>query len=52
MAGLVWAYLTGTDLKGSAKAGLAAAAVALEGRETINPNLSVPTIRAKMAESK
>ena len=52
MAGLVWAYLIGTDLRGSAMAGLAAGAVALEGRETINPNLSVPTIRAKMAESK
>lgn len=50
MAGLVWAYLEGTDLSGSAKAGLAAAAIALEGAETINPRMSVQALKARMGE--
>ena len=40
MAGLVWAYLRGESLAGSARAGLAAAALALESAETVNPNMS------------
>ena len=40
MAGLVWAYLRGESLVGSARAGLAAAALALESAETVNPNMS------------
>ena len=40
MAGLVWAYLRGESLAGSAWAGLAAAALALESAETVNPNMS------------
>lgn len=50
MAGLVWAYLEGTDLEGSAKAGLAAAAIALEGKETINPRMSVAALKARMEQ--
>ncbi len=40
MAALAWAYLEGTDLAGTAKAGLAAAAISMAGTETINPALS------------
>ena len=50
MAGLCWAYLEGTDLIGSAKAGLAAGAIALEGKDTINPQMSVPALRARMEQ--
>ncbi len=48
MAGLVWAYLEGTDLEGTARAGLAASAIAIEGDETINSALSVETLRRRM----
>lgn len=40
MAALAWGYIEGFDLEQSAKAGLAAAAVAMEGKDTINPLLS------------
>lgn len=49
MAALAWAYLEGADLRGSALAGTAAASIAVEGRETINPDLSLETIRARMS---
>ena len=48
MAALVWAYLQGTDLAGSALAGLAASAIAMAGEETINPELGVETLQSKM----
>lgn len=47
MAAIVWAYLQGTDLEGTARAGLAASAIAMEGAETINPDLSEDTLRAR-----
>ena len=50
MAALVWAYLQGTDLPGSARAGLAAAAIAMEGAETINPAMSARTLRERMKQ--
>ena len=37
MAALVWAYLEGTDLEGTMKAGLAASSIAIETTQTINP---------------
>ncbi len=46
MAALVWAYLQGTGLEGSTAAGAAAASIAMESRETINPALSVETLQA------
>lgn len=49
MAALVWAYLQGTDLAGSARAGLAAAAIAMESDDTINPAMSAETLREGMA---
>lgn len=48
MAALVWAYLEGMDLKDTALSGLAAAAVAMESPETINPAMSAETIKARV----
>lgn len=48
MAALVWAYLAGLDLTQSARAGLAAAAIALAGAETINPGMSALEVRRRM----
>ena len=48
MAALVWAYLEGTDLKNTALAGLAAASIAMESLDTINPALSATALRARM----
>lgn len=51
MAALAWAYLEGTDLQETAKAAAAAAAIAVESSETINPTLSPDTVRRKINES-
>ena len=40
MAAITWAYLQGTDLTDTAKAGLAASVIAMESAETINPAMS------------
>lgn len=48
MAAIAWAYLQGTDLAGTARAGLAASSVAMEGAETINPRLSEETLRRRL----
>ncbi|MBQ7058924.1 MAG: carbohydrate kinase family protein [Firmicutes bacterium] len=45
MAGLVWAHLHGRGLEESAKAASKAAAVAVAGSETINPDLNEDRIR-------
>ena len=50
MAAITWAYLQGTDLEGTAKAGLAASAIAMEGAETINPAMSEGALRQRMAQ--
>lgn len=52
MAALVWAYLEGTDLRDTALAGLAAASIAMESQETINPAMSATEIRRRMARAK
>lgn len=52
MAALAWAYLEGTDLAQTAKAAAAAASIAVEGSETINPVLSAETVRKRMDGSK
>lgn len=52
MAALAWAYLEGTDLAQTAKAAAAAAAIAVEGSETINPVLSAESVRKRMDGSK
>lgn len=50
MAALVWAYLEGMDLRQSAEAASAAAAIAAEGEETINPALSEKTLRERISK--
>ena len=47
MAAIAWAYLQGTDLENTAKAGLAASAIAMESQATINPAMSAKTLRAR-----
>ena len=49
MAALAWAYLEGTALAETARAAAAAAAIAIEGEETINPAMSAGTVRSRMA---
>ena len=48
MAALVWAYLEGTGLEETARFAQAAAAIAIEGEETINPALSAEAVRARV----
>ena len=48
MAALVWAYLEGSDLETTARAGLAAGSIAMESPETINPQMSAPALRKRM----
>ena len=48
MAALAWGWLEGLGLEDAARAGLAASAIAMEGADTINPEISAPTVRARM----
>lgn len=48
MAALVWAYLEGSDLETTARAGLAAGSIALESAETINPQMSALALKKRM----
>jgi len=50
MAAIVWAYLEGTDLRGTALAGLAAGSIAMESAETINPAMSATALRQRMKQ--
>ena len=50
MAALVWAYLQGTDLETTARAGLAAGSIAMESNETINPNMSAEALINRMEQ--
>lgn len=47
MAALAWAHLAGMDIVGAAKAGLSAAAIALESDETISPYMSATNLKIK-----
>ena len=47
MAAVAWAYLEGTDLRGTTLAALAAGAVAMESAETINPAMSARLLRQR-----
>ena len=49
MAALVWAYLEGTGLEGTARAGSAAAAIAMESAETINGAMSADALGERMS---
>ncbi len=48
VAGLVWAYLQGSDLRKSTMAGSAASSISIEGTETINEALSEEALIARM----
>ncbi|MCI9121751.1 MAG: winged helix-turn-helix transcriptional regulator [Oscillibacter sp.] len=48
MAAIAWAYLQGTDLEDTARAGLAASSIAMESRETINPAMSEDALRSRL----
>ena len=48
MAALVWAYLQGSDLEQTARAGLAAGSIAMESGETINPLMSAAALKNRM----
>ena len=47
MAAITWAYLRGLSLEDTARVGLAASAIAMEGTETINPALSEDALLAR-----
>jgi len=48
MAALIWATLEEKDLHGCALAGLAAASIAIETKDTINPAMSATAVRSRM----
>lgn len=49
MAALVWAYLEGSSLEETARAGLAAGSIAMESVQTINPNMSAEALKLRMS---
>ena len=48
MSALVWAYLEGTDLENTARAGLAAGSLTMESDQTIHPNMSAEALKERM----
>lgn len=50
MGALVWAYLEDLDLEETARAGLAAASIAMETKQTINPAMSATAVKARMGQ--
>ena len=48
MAGIVWAYLRGMGLPGEASAAVAAASIAAESEETVNPAMAQDMLLARM----
>jgi pseudouridine kinase len=48
VAGLVWAYLKGSDLRATALAGSAASSISTEGTETINEALNEEALLERM----
>ena len=48
MAALVWAYLEGSDLENTARAGLAAGSIAMESAETIHSGMSADALKQRM----
>ncbi len=49
MAGMVWGYLHSLSLEDTARAASAAATMAVEGAETINPLLCEEEVRRRVA---
>lgn len=52
MAAIAWAYPEGTSLENTARAGLAAASIAMESEETINASLCAALIHKRSAASR
>ncbi len=50
MAAIAWAYLEGTDLEGTARAAMAAGAIAMESAETINTAMSARLLKERTGE--
>lgn len=50
LAALVWAFLQDADLAESARAGLAAALLAMASPETVSPGMSAQALREKISE--
>ena len=50
LAALVWAQLRGLDLKDSARAGVAAAGIAMSDTETVSPRMSAQAVLTGMKE--
>jgi len=48
MAAIAWAYLEGTGLENTARAGMAASSIAMESEGTINPAMSAEELRARL----
>ena len=48
MAAIAWAYLEGTGLAGTARAAMAAGAIAMESGETINPAMGAEKLKERM----
>ena len=48
MAAIAWAYLEGTDLENTARAGMAASSIAMESKETINPAMAVEELKRRL----
>ena len=48
MAALVWAYLEGSDLETTARAGLAAGSIAMQSADTTNPHMSALASKKRM----
>ncbi|MBQ5781236.1 MAG: winged helix-turn-helix transcriptional regulator [Spirochaetaceae bacterium] len=51
MSALVWSFMEKADLKTSALSGLAAGSITMENAQTINPAMSVKSIRKRIDES-
>ena len=51
MAALVWAYLEGTDLEATLRAGLAASSIAIETTQTINPAMSATLLKERICQN-
>ncbi|WP_130870252.1 PfkB family carbohydrate kinase [Intestinimonas massiliensis (ex Afouda et al. 2020)] len=51
MAAIAWAYLEGTGLEKTARAAMAAGAIAMESAETINPHLSAQALQARAEQT-
>lgn len=51
-AALLWAHCQGMDLKEAGLAGMAAADIALNAMETVNPNMNIKSLKKRMADFK